>query len=113
VNPEGVFGLAVYKRSAALADAVRWAVRSWNQLDKWTMGVQLMRAADSVGVNIVEGIGRWSHADQLRFLYMARSSALEVRHFLERAHAARLPCPNDATEEAKRSGECSTASSDQ
>jgi four helix bundle protein len=73
----GFLDLAVYRRSAALADAVRGSVRAWDPVDKWSAGIQLIRAADSVGSNIAEATGRWSHADQIRFLYMARGSAYE------------------------------------
>jgi four helix bundle protein len=94
----------VYRRSAALADAVRGSVRVWDPLDKWSAGIQLIRAADSIGSNIAEATGRWSHPDQLRFLYMARGSAYEIQHWLARATARRLPCPAGGANEADEIG---------
>jgi four helix bundle protein len=96
--------LAVYQRSAGLSDAVRGCVRSWDPIDKWSAGIQLVRAADSVAANIAEASGRWSHADQLRFLHIARASAHEVQHWLARATARELPCPTEASEEADEIG---------
>jgi four helix bundle protein len=100
----GFQDLAVYGRSADLADAVRASVRGWDALDKWSAGIQLIRAADSIGSNIAEATGRWSHADQVRFLYMARGSAYESQHWLARATARTLPCPAGAANEADEIG---------
>jgi four helix bundle protein len=104
VESQGFRALEVYERSVVLADAVRALVHGWNSLDKWTAGVQLIRAADSVGANIAEAAGRWSHADQVRFLFMARGSALELDHWLMRAQSRELRCPRGAVEEARRIG---------
>ena len=101
---DSVFGLEVYKRSAALANAVHGAVRSWDSLDQWSSGIQMLRCADSVGANIAEGAGRWSHADQVRFLFMARASALELQHWLAFAEARNLRHPPDGLTEAQRIG---------
>jgi four helix bundle protein len=102
VKSEGFRDLEVYERSAALADAVRAEVHGWNRLDKWTAGVQLIRAADSVGANIADATGRWSHPDQVRFLFMARGSAHELEHWIARAASRQLRCPAGADEEARR-----------
>ena len=50
--------LVVYRRSCLLADRVRSQVVDWPSLDKWTLGLQLVRAADSIGANIAEAYGR-------------------------------------------------------
>jgi len=44
VEPRGFEELAVYQRSAALADEIRVAVRAWNPLDRWSSGIQTIRA---------------------------------------------------------------------
>jgi four helix bundle protein len=49
------------------------------------MGIQLVRAADSIGANIAEAQGRWHRPDQQRFLYMARGSLYELEHWVELA----------------------------
>src|SRR3954452_7998426 len=92
--------LAVYQRAAELADEVRATVRTWNSLDLWSSGVQGIRAADSIGANIAEGMGRGTRPDQLRFLFIARGSAHELQHWLGRAEARQLPLPCRARERA-------------
>jgi four helix bundle protein len=104
VEPRGFEELAVYQRSAALADEIRDAVHGWNLLDRWSSGIQTIRAADSIGANIAEATGRWSHVDQSRFLFMARGSVHELQHWLARASARDLPCPPDAHERSNKIG---------
>jgi four helix bundle protein len=77
--------LIAYQRAAALADDLRAIVKSWSAMDQWTVGVQLVRCADSVGANIAEAFGRGTSPDQLRFLLFARGSAYELQHWIERA----------------------------
>jgi four helix bundle protein len=60
----------------------------------------MVRAADSVGANIAEGSGRYGPADQRRLLFIARGSACELEHWIERAHARTLVVPDEAMEEA-------------
>jgi four helix bundle protein len=63
----------------------------WAEVDRWpttavrTIGEQLIRAIDSVNANLVEGDGRFSTADSLRFFIIARGSAREARLWIRRA----------------------------
>jgi four helix bundle protein len=82
--------LIAYQRAVALADDLRDAVLDWPALDRWTVGVQLIRCADSVGSNIAEAFGRASSPDQQRFLLFARGSAYETQHWIERAFSRSL-----------------------
>jgi len=54
----GFEGLAVYREAAALSDDIDSAVSEWESFARWTVGVQIVRAADSIGANIAEGYGR-------------------------------------------------------
>jgi four helix bundle protein len=47
------------------------------------MGLQLVRAADSVAANIAEAHGRATLADQRRLLHIARGSLLETEHWVQ------------------------------
>ena len=58
-----------------VADKIwRWGSQ-WKPLASDTVGKQLIRAADSVGANLVEGDGRHGSADSRHFFVIARASA--------------------------------------
>jgi four helix bundle protein len=82
--------LRVYAMAEELADTVWAVVIGWDRFAKNTVGLQLVRAADSVGANIAEGYGRAARADHQRFIRMARGSLYETRHFLRRADKRKL-----------------------
>ncbi|MFB6258757.1 MAG: four helix bundle protein [Flavobacteriales bacterium] len=65
------FVKAVYRSMENLPNAERFGIRS-----------QIARAAVSIPCNIAEGWGRNSKKDFIRFLQIARSSALEVETLL-------------------------------
>jgi len=50
--------------------------------EKFGITNQLRKASSSVGANIAEGFGRFHKKDFIRFLYIARGSLHETRHFL-------------------------------
>jgi four helix bundle protein len=85
--------LRVYCLAEQLADELWDVVRDWPMLARDTVGKQLVRAADSIGANIAEGVGRGSYQDNRRFVKVARGSLNETIHFLRRAHKRRLMTP--------------------
>jgi len=82
--------LRIYQLSEKVADSVWEIVSSWNRLSQDTVGKQLIRAANSMGANIAEGVGRWGLQDQKRFIYIARGSVNETKHWLRRAFKRNL-----------------------
>ena len=54
--------------------------------EKWNLGQQLRRAAQSIPANIAEGHGRYHYLDNVRFCYMARGSLTEVESHMKLAH---------------------------
>ncbi len=82
--------LRVYRLSEKLADEVWKIVVRWNYFERDTVGKQLVRAADSIGANIAEGVGRGKILDNRRFVRMARGSLNETKHWLRRAHRRNL-----------------------
>ena len=78
--------LQVYKLAEKLADEIWDIVGDWKPFPRSTIGVQLVRAADSIGANIAEGTGRGSFPDNRRFVKMARGSLNETQHWLRRAY---------------------------
>jgi four helix bundle protein len=96
--------LAVYRRAAALADEIAADVVRWPSFHRWTVGVQLVRAADSIGANIAEANGRARDPDQRRLLVIARGSTYEAQHWLKTARSRGLECPREAPERAAEIG---------
>jgi four helix bundle protein len=82
--------LEVYLLAERLADEIWRIVREWDQFAKTTMGQQMVDAADSIGANIAEGTSRGSHADNRRFVRIARGSLYETKHWLRRANCREL-----------------------
>ncbi len=90
MTPTNFENLRIYKLSEDLADRVWDIVASWNSFARNTVGQQVVRSADSIGANIAEGVGRWGLQDQKRFIYIARGSVNETKHWLRRAYRRRL-----------------------
>ena len=78
--------LHIYKLSEKLADEIWKIVVSWGFFARNTVGIQIVKAADSVGANIAEGSGRGSDPELRRFLRISRGSLYETQHWLRRAY---------------------------
>jgi four helix bundle protein len=74
--------LASYRRAFEFAADMHDAVVKWPNVELWSVGIQLIRAADSVGANIAEALGRWHQPDRKRLLYIARGSLDETEHWV-------------------------------
>src|SRR6267142_1408433 len=83
-------GLRVDRRSEKLADEIWDIVEKWRPFARSTVGAQVVRAADSIGANIAEGVGRGAYQDNRRFVRTARGSLNETKHWLRRAYRRRL-----------------------
>src|SRR5262245_64030121 len=77
--------LRVCQLSEVLADRIWDIVLKWDFFAKDTVGRQMVKAADSVGANIAEGVGRGSFQDNRRFVRTSRGSLYETMHWLRRA----------------------------
>jgi four helix bundle protein len=88
--------LRVYALAAEVGDELSRVVDTWPSFEKWSIGMQLVRAADSVAANIAEASGRWHEADKRRLFIIARGSLYETEHWVERAKARGLPIDTDA-----------------
>lgn len=82
--------LRVYQSAEGLSKTVWDIVMRWDAFARATVGEQLVRVIDSVGANIAEAHGRFHYGDRLRFLYYARGSLYESRHWLRQAYRRQL-----------------------
>lgn len=87
--------LEVTQRFEALSDAVWELVMTWPRIAQNTLGEQILRSADSVGANIIEGGYRETQREALRFFIYARGSAGETSYFIRRAINRKLTSKED------------------
>ena len=81
----------------AIADAIWDVVNGWQPFARDVVGGQLVRAADSIGANIAESLGRYNFGEKLQFLYYARGSLFETKYWLNRSLKRKLITPEQAT----------------
>jgi len=82
--------LEMFSQIEAVADEIWGMVAKWDFFAKDTTGKQLVRAADSIGANLVEGDGCHHHRDSLNFFHNARAAARETKYFLARCSKRKL-----------------------
>ena len=73
--------LEVYQLSIDITKIIYNLVNRLPIKERFIISDQMMRASTSIGTNIAEGFGRNSTKEFLKFLYNARGSLLELRHF--------------------------------
>jgi four helix bundle protein len=80
----------LYGRVSEWSDKLWFEIIRWPEFAQNTIGRQLIRSFDSVGANLVEGDGRAGSADSIRFFVIARASARESAHWVNRASVRKL-----------------------
>jgi len=73
-----------------LCDSIWNIVTSWEYFEKNSVGMQLVKAADSIGANIAEGSGRGTPGENKRFIRISRGSLNETKFWLRRAYRRNL-----------------------
>lgn len=91
---EPVESKRVYQRAEAVADQFWEMIVAWDWFAKRTVGLQLARAADSIGANIAEAGGRFHPNDVRNFFYFARGSLRETKYWLRRGIQRGLISPD-------------------
>jgi len=94
--------LRILQAAEAVADAVWLLVSRWTPFARDAVGIQLVRAADSIGANIAEGFGRFHYGEKLQYAYYARGSLFETKYWLNRAAARDLIPTGDMASYASR-----------
>ena len=82
--------LRVFKLAEKLCDDIWGVAISWKYFENNTVGMQLVKAADSIGANIAEGAGRGTPKDNKRFVRISRGSLNETKYWLRRARRRNL-----------------------
>lgn len=85
--------LAIYKTSMDIGDIAYEVISKWPAFDRDTLGKQLIKAADSIALNISEGYGRFYFKDNKNFCYYSRGSAKETLTAFEKAYQRNLITP--------------------
>ena len=80
----------VYGLSMQLGEDVWEIVSRWNSFAKNAMGLQLVKAADSIASNLSEGLGRYHYKDVRNFSYFSRGSLFETKTWVTKSFNRRL-----------------------
>ncbi len=88
----------MYQLAEKFVDVIWEVVLAWGQFSKATLVKQMVRAADNIGANITEGIGRGGHPDNRRFARIARGSLNATQYWLRRAYKRGLLTVNQINE---------------
>lgn len=80
----------LYTIAFDLSNKVWDVVVEWNHFAQNTVGMQLVRAVDSISANIAEGWGRFGKKDKIRFYRISKGSLSESKDWLKKAHRRNL-----------------------
>ncbi len=89
--------LEVWKLAVSVSDRVDALVRRLGHRDRTGLGDQLVRAAESIHLNLAEGCGLNSDTQLARHVRIALGSANELEDGLGKLDRRRLLRPDDAT----------------
>ena len=82
--------LIIYQQAMAIAENIYVRVLQFPTFDRFSLGKQLIEAADSIAANISEGHGRYFYKENKNFCYYARGSLLETKTWLSKARKRNL-----------------------
>lgn len=74
--------LEIYQLVMEIGDAIWFTVVEWDNLEKYSIGQQIILSADSIAANISEGYGRFHFKDRKNFMFYARGSLSETKTWL-------------------------------
>ncbi|MBC8046558.1 MAG: four helix bundle protein [Fimbriimonadaceae bacterium] len=87
---DGLENLEIYKMAMEIGEQVWSIVVKWDGFNKYSLGTQLVSAADSIANNLSEGYGRYHYKERKQFCYYARGSMFETYTELTKAKARSL-----------------------
>ncbi len=77
--------LEIYQLAMEIGDEIWFSVVEWENLEKYSIGQQIIRSADSIAANISEGFGRFHFKDRKNFVFYARGSQSETKTWLTKS----------------------------
>ena len=93
--------LSAYRLAYNFSNLVWDVVVKWDMFAKRTVGMQWVRAADSVSANVAEGFGRHSKKDIVHFYRYSQGSAYECFDWFMKAKKRNL-LNKEQTEEIEK-----------
>jgi len=82
--------IGAYQIAFRLSNYIWNMIIKWNYFEKNTIGIQFVRAVDSVSANIAEGFGRYTKKDKVKFYRYSHGSVKESLDWNEKAKTRKL-----------------------
>ncbi|MDA3814681.1 MAG: four helix bundle protein [Candidatus Cloacimonetes bacterium] len=82
--------LKVYIKALKFSNMIWDICSKLDKFAKYSVGIQLVKSADSISANVAEGYGRYHFKENLHFCYIARGSMEESFDWLRKAKARKL-----------------------
>ena len=79
--------LRIYNPATEIGERIWGFTKELSYYNKTTLGIQLIKAADSIAANISEGFGRYHYKDARNFYYYSRGSIFETKTWLKKCTA--------------------------
>lgn len=89
--------LRIYQEACDFADIIWNICMAWDYFAKKSIGLQLIRSADSISANIAEGYGRYCYKENLIFCYYARGSFERSKDWIQKAKSPNLTILTNST----------------
>ena len=94
--------LRIYHLAVEIAEEIWDEVSKWDKFPKWTLGKQLVEAADGIAATMIEGYYRYRPKDQGKFFRYSLSSAKETSLWWWRAKNRNLISSQDRYERVRK-----------
>ena len=91
---KNIMDLNVYTEALDFSNEIWTFCKQFDYFAQQTVGIQLVKSADSISANIAEGFGRYHYKENLNFCYFARGSVEEIKDWLRKAFHRKL-IPHD------------------
>jgi four helix bundle protein len=74
----------VYQLASVIGDEIWQVASDFSNFEKYTIGQQIVKSADSISANIAEGYGRYSYKENRNFCFYARGSLIETKDWINK-----------------------------